>query len=126
MELKGERWQLKKKKEREEEKRQEPQAPPAQARRTGPFGVAMTADAIDGYGRAPGNVRDQIDGIMERLKAWPEVSGTRTLWGKGWAPGKYRMKTGDWRVEFYVDETDRAITILRIGHRDDFYGEYHD
>lgn len=85
----------------------------------------MTEEAQVGYDEAPNNVKGAMDEIMERLASWPEVSGVRPLFGKGYMPGKFRMKTWDWRIEFYVNEREHSITILRIGHRDTFYDEYH-
>lgn len=63
--------------------------------------------------------------IFGRLTAWPQVSGAIPLFGKGFAPNKFRMKTWDWRVEFLVNPAVREITIVRIGHRDSFYDVYH-
>lgn len=93
--------------------------------RTGPYTILWTEDAKAGYEDLPGNIKASMDEIVERLTAWPEVSGARTLFGKGFAPGKFRMKTWDWRIEFQVNESRREIAILRIGHRETFYDEYH-
>jgi mRNA-degrading endonuclease RelE of RelBE toxin-antitoxin system len=110
----------KKKKERETERHVSPPPP------TGHFRVLMTPDAQASYDDLPGNVKLSVDEIVNRLRAWPEVSGVRRLFGKGYAPNKFRMKTWDWRVEFIVNLEEREITVLRIGHRDTFYDEYHD
>jgi mRNA interferase RelE/StbE len=55
--------------------------------------------------------------LVERLKKWPEVSGVKPLSGK--LAGYYRLRTGDYRVQFRV-EID-TIIIEKIGHRDRFY-----
>jgi len=123
VELHGERWKLKKKKEREQERPSADQPPPPAAP-FGPWQVLVTPEAQKGYDNLAANIQHAMDEIMERLKAWPEVSGARILYGKCWGPGKYRMKTWDWRIEFQVDDDARTITVLRIGHRDKFYDEH--
>ena len=55
--------------------------------------------------------------IVERLCRWPEVSGVKPLSGK--FAGFYRMRTGDYRVQFRVIGT--TVVIEKIGHRDRFY-----
>jgi mRNA-degrading endonuclease RelE of RelBE toxin-antitoxin system len=85
----------------------------------------MLPEAQKAIQELPGNVRQAMWQILERLIAWPEVSGVRSLFGKGYAANKFRMKTWDWRIEFLVDMPNRTITVTRIGHRDSFYDEYH-
>jgi len=125
MDLRGERWQLKKKKARPEEPPK--QRPPQESKEEEfrPYKIILTDEAQKGYKNLSANVKQAMDEIMERLKAWPEVSGTRPYFGKGWAPGKFRMKTWDWRIEFFVDQETRTVTVSKIGHRDEFYDEYH-
>ena len=54
------------------------------------------------------------------------MSGAKGL-GKGLA-GQYRIRTGKYRVQFRVEnaiEGERVVTvvtIVKIGHREDFYG----
>lgn len=114
------RYPPKKKKEKEKESEKAPEA-----KKAGPFTVNMTSDAKQAYEDLPGNVKTSVDEVVDRLRAWPEVSGVRSLWGKGYAANKFRMKTWDWRLEFIVDPKANTITVVRIGHRDTFYDEYH-
>lgn len=109
----------KKKKEREPELKAQGPAP------TGPFKVFITDDAQREYDALPRDAQEGITEIMDRLRAWPEVSGVKHLFGKGWAPNKFRMKFWDWRVEFAVNPPAREITVVRMGRRDTFYDEYH-
>lgn len=90
-----------------------------------PFNVLITPDAQREYDGLPANMKAALDEIVERLKAWPEVSGVKRLFGKGYAPNKFRVKMWDWRVEFLVNSDSHEITIIRIGRRDTFYDEYH-
>jgi mRNA-degrading endonuclease RelE of RelBE toxin-antitoxin system len=89
------------------------------------FRVLIMPEAEKSYDKLPRNVKKSMDEIMIRLRSWPEVSGVRSLFGKGYAPNKFRMKTWDWRIEFLVNAKEWTITVTRIGHRNDFYDEYH-
>jgi mRNA-degrading endonuclease RelE of RelBE toxin-antitoxin system len=53
------------------------------------------------------------------LQQWPSVSGAKPL--RGELAGRYRLRTGDYRIQFRV-AGDR-VTVEKIGHRDGFYGE---
>ena len=57
--------------------------------------------------------------LLVRLEQWPDVSGAKRLAGE--LAGHYRLRTGDYRVQFYVAGDN--VTVERIGHRDGFYGE---
>jgi mRNA-degrading endonuclease RelE of RelBE toxin-antitoxin system len=55
--------------------------------------------------------------IMERLEAWPSVSGAKPL--RGSLVGRFRIRTGDYRIQFHLH--GERVVIERVGHRDGFY-----
>ena len=55
--------------------------------------------------------------IIARLEDWPEVSGAKPL--RGDLAGHYRMRTGDYRLQFHVEGEE--VVVERVGHRDGFY-----
>lgn len=57
--------------------------------------------------------------LFERLRRWPSVSGAKPL--RGELAGQYRMRTGDYRLQYVA--SDEGILIVKIGHRDGFYDE---
>jgi mRNA-degrading endonuclease RelE of RelBE toxin-antitoxin system len=59
--------------------------------------------------------------VFERLVRWPNVSGAKPL--RGSLKGAYRVRTGDWRVLFTVDEAAKRITVFRIANRRDVYDD---
>lgn len=81
--------------------------------------VVFTTEADKQMRGLPRTIRARLYTVVERLQAWPEVSGTKPL-RKGLA-GHYRIRTGDYRLQFRV-EGDNLI-IEKIGHRDGFYGD---
>lgn len=47
----------------------------------------------------------------------PKPRGGRKLSGReGW-----RIRVGDYRVIYEIDETEREVTVLDVGHRRDIY-----
>ncbi|MBA2703435.1 MAG: type II toxin-antitoxin system RelE/ParE family toxin [Blastocatellia bacterium] len=41
-----------------------------------------------------------------------KVKATKSLW---------RIRVGDWRVGYEIDDTFRQVRIITIGHRSEFY-----
>ncbi len=35
--------------------------------------------------------------------------------------GLWRLRVGDWRLGYEINDTDKEITIIRIDHRSSFY-----
>jgi mRNA interferase RelE/StbE len=81
--------------------------------------VTLTPDATDAFARLPVTIKARVAAIFVRLEKWPGVSGAKPL--RGELAGHYRIRTGDYRVQFRV-EGDEVI-VERIGHRDGFYDE---
>ncbi|MCA9896731.1 MAG: type II toxin-antitoxin system RelE/ParE family toxin [Ardenticatenaceae bacterium] len=52
------------------------------------------------------------------LREEPRPSGVRKLQGKleGW-----RVRVGDYRIVYQIDEAEQTVTIVRIRHRRDVY-----
>jgi len=60
---------------------------------------------------------DKVKGAISALSENPRPSGCKKLIGReGW-----RLKTGDYRVIYEIDDKRRFVTILHVGHRRDVY-----
>ena len=79
--------------------------------------VELTSDAQRQALDLPKPIRARLYRALERLAEWPQVSGARPL--RGELAGRYRLRTGDYRIQFYV--TGDMVTVEKIGHRDRFY-----
>lgn len=79
--------------------------------------VTLEREAAEQLGRLPERIKSRVVNILQRLGNWPAVSGAKPL--RGELAGHYRVRTGDYRLQFRV-EGDEVI-IERIGHRDRFY-----
>jgi mRNA-degrading endonuclease RelE of RelBE toxin-antitoxin system len=103
--------------------------------------VVLTPEAVNDIQSLPLRIIARMDGLIERLRHWPVVSGAKPL--KGALAGKYRLRTGDYRLQFRVeqkklpDKSDKGkkdqgkgkevveykVIVERAGHRDGFYDE---
>ena len=85
--------------------------------------VLITPEAQQQFSRLPRVIQARVLKIFVRLRDWPDVSGAKPLSGD--LAGHYRIRTGDYRVQFRVDETNdlARVFVEKIGHRDGFYGD---
>lgn len=79
--------------------------------------VLLTPEAAAQIDALPRPIHARVLKLLERLRAWPEVSGAKPL--KGDLAGHYRLRTGDYRVQFHV--RDDKVIVEKVGHRDGFY-----
>jgi mRNA-degrading endonuclease RelE of RelBE toxin-antitoxin system len=81
--------------------------------------VEITPEAYRQAQKLGEPIYSRVMAIAHRLENWPAVSGAKALSGR--LSGRYRIRTGDYRVQFYL--AGGTIIIEKIGHRDGFYGE---
>jgi mRNA-degrading endonuclease RelE of RelBE toxin-antitoxin system len=79
----------------------------------------VTASALEAFMRLPRPIQARVIKLVERLENWPNVSGAKPL--SGALAGRFRLRTGDYRVQFRVDRG--MVIVERVGHRDGFYDE---
>jgi mRNA interferase RelE/StbE len=61
--------------------------------------------------------RRRIATQIQRLASEPRPAGTEKLSGQE----KYRLRQGDYRVLYSVDDAQLAVVIVKIGHRRNVY-----
>ena len=79
--------------------------------------VRILPEAFRQIERLPPRIHLRVLAVLERLEQWPAVSGAKPL--RGNLSGHYRVRTGDYRVQFYV--TGDSVIVEKVGHRDGFY-----
>jgi len=79
--------------------------------------VTLTREAAEGLEDLPLVIHSRVLSLLERLTNWPAVSGAKPLTGP--LAGRYRLRTGDYRLQFRV--AGQAVIVEKIGHRDRFY-----
>jgi mRNA interferase RelE/StbE len=83
------------------------------------FEVRISDEAKKDFLALPLGIQARVQNVFARLARWPAVSGAKPL--KYELKGAQRIRTGDWRVLFTVDEPARQITVFRIANRRDVY-----
>jgi len=81
--------------------------------------VELMPPAAEELAVLPRVIRQRVTVLIERLERWPEVSGAKPLRGK--LAGHWRMRTGDYRVQFVI--RGQVVIVGKIAHRDRFYEE---
>ncbi|HVA48291.1 MAG TPA: type II toxin-antitoxin system RelE/ParE family toxin [Pirellulales bacterium] len=93
--------------------------------------VQLTPVAREQLAKLPKPIQARVVKVLERLRNWPAVSGVKALSGP--LAGRYRARTGDYRLQFYVQPGQPAqedqpavpevLIVEKIGHRDGFYDD---
>jgi mRNA interferase RelE/StbE len=62
--------------------------------------------------------RRRIVGRIQALAAEPRPSGSEKLSGHN---DRYRVRQGNYRVVYSIDDAQRIVLIVKVGHRRDVY-----
>ncbi len=72
--------------------------------------------AIKTYRRLRGSVTERIESAIDGLASNPRPGSTK-LAGRN----DFRIRVGDYRIVYAVDDRERLVIIARIAHRRDVY-----
>lgn len=62
-------------------------------------------------------MRDRVENTLRAMAGDPRPRGSKPLQGR---PG-YRVRVGDYRIVYEVDDDRQTVIVLQIGHRRDGY-----
>lgn len=60
---------------------------------------------------------DRVDARIRKLAVDPRAFGAQKLAGLD----AYRVRVGDHRIVYRIDDRSRTVVITRVGHRRDIY-----
>ena len=83
-----------------------------------PDRIELTHRAEKDLDRLPTDVRIRIIHKIEALSENPRPHGVEKLSGK---EGFYRIRVGDYRVIYEIQDDVILVLVLRLGHRSDIY-----
>jgi mRNA interferase RelE/StbE len=83
----------------------------------GAYEVRLVPAAAREFRRLQGSVRDRVRLAIDGLSANPRPVGCAKLAGRD----DYRIRVGDHRVVYAVDDAERLIMVARIAHRREVY-----
>jgi len=82
------------------------------------YEVHMTRSVLKTIGRLPKKVQLHIFTVLEGLKTDPRPMGVKKLKGE---ENAYRIRVGDYRVIYNLQDKQLCITVVKIGHRQNVY-----
>lgn len=81
------------------------------------YRLEITATARRDFRRLPPQARQRTVLAIDELADEPRPPGSTRL--RGWHA--YRIRVGDYRVLYEVDDRSGVVTVLRVKHRKDVY-----
>jgi mRNA interferase RelE/StbE len=81
------------------------------------FEVRITKDAAKELGRLPKTETRRILRRIDGLRHDPRPPGSEKLAGRD----AYRIRQGDYRIIYTIDNHRIIVEVIRVGHRRDVY-----
>lgn len=81
------------------------------------YRVGFKRSAVKALEDLPAKVRRRVVARINDLAHEPRPFGSEKISGEE----KYRLRQGDYRVVYGIDDRESAVTIVKIGHRRDVY-----
>lgn len=82
------------------------------------FQVFVTPAAERERRKLPNDVRTRINQALIDLETNPRPAGSTKLIGH---QNRWRIRVGDYRIIYTIDDSAQQLTILRIAHRREVY-----
>ena len=82
------------------------------------FRITITHRAEKDLKKLDRNAKNRIVKMIVSLADEPRPLGCRKILSE---EGVWRIRIGDWRVGYEINDAAREIAIIRIGHRREFY-----
>lgn len=85
---------------------------------TARYRVELTRDALRSLAKLDKPVRRRIQAAIDKLQNDPRPAGMIPLRS---APGAYRVRVGDHRVIYTVNDGRLLVVVIDVGHRREIY-----
>ena len=82
------------------------------------YQVVLSPSAIRQLRKLDPDVRRRIQAALELLAENPQPPAATRLVG---GAGEWRVRTGDYRIIYEIQEGQLLILVLRVGHRREIY-----
>jgi mRNA interferase RelE/StbE len=82
------------------------------------YRLILSKPAVKALRELPSSVNIRVAAVIDGLSEEPRPQGCKKLQGK---EELWRIRVGDYRVLYAIDDTIRIVDVRRIGHRGDIY-----
>jgi mRNA interferase RelE/StbE len=82
------------------------------------YSVVLRPAAVRDLKGLSSEVQSRIEAAIDRLKENPRPPGSKKLVG---FENEWRLRAGDYRVLYIIDDAARRVTVARIAHRREAY-----
>jgi len=82
-----------------------------------PYEIRLHPQAARAFRRLQNPLQSRIAAAIDALANDPRPTGTAKLAGRN----DYRIRVGDYRIVYAVDDDEHLVLIARIGHRREVY-----
>lgn len=65
-------------------------------------------------------IQKELIALIESLSQEPRPSGCKKLKGR---QNQYRVRSGDYRIIYSIEDTSLVVRVIKVGHRQDVYKE---
>jgi mRNA interferase RelE/StbE len=83
------------------------------------YSVSFTRSARKDLAGFDAQMTRRMGSAVDALEIDPRPAGCIKVKSED---GAWRIQVGEYRIGYIIDDTAQLITIVRIGHRSDFYG----
>ena len=83
-----------------------------------PYTIVLTRSARKDLGRLDLQVTRRIGAAIDALMLDPRPPGCIKIKSED---GVWRIRVNDYRIGYSIHDAAQVVTVLRIGHRSDFY-----
>ena len=84
------------------------------------YRLELRPSAAKDLDRLRGEIFQRVKAALVALRNDPRPAGCIKLAGEG----GWRIREGDWRVIYDIDDGAQVVTVLRVKHRKDAYREF--
>ena len=81
------------------------------------YSVRVLAPAEKELRSVPKPDLKRISARLQGLASNPRPHGAEKLSGEE----RYRLRQGDWRIVYSIDDEDKEVVVVKIGHRREIY-----
>ncbi len=82
------------------------------------YQLEITCDAVKTLAKLDKPVRRRLQAAIEKLHEDPRPAGVVALTGQ---PGYLRLRVGDYRIIYRVEDDRLLVVVVTLGHRREVY-----